>query len=194
MAVRRAVTVTCRSLLAQYSLRRERCRGPNQRTNPYAIADLTTIRAAGATGHDRGTYDCRSWFPRCRRLEVRGKGTSRVSYRISAAVVWLCAGLSCAMAQELKVRLPKSCAILSAELGDEIKRLRALQEQAKRERAAPAPDVVSAFGRVFGNKDAGVQALKDIKFRRAVADELNAALRSNHCTPIDIEAELSQLH
>ena len=96
------------------------------------------------------------------------------------------------MAQEPAVRLPKSCAILSAQLKDEIKRLRALQEQAKRERAAPAPDVVSAFGRVFGNKDAGVQALKDLKSRRAMADDLNAALRSNQCTTIDIEAELSK--
>jgi hypothetical protein len=96
------------------------------------------------------------------------------------------------MAQELKVRLPKSCAILSAQLKDEIERLRVLHIQAKKERAAPAPDVVSAFGRVFGNKDAGVQALKDIKSHRAVADDLNAALRSNHCTAIDIEAELSR--
>jgi len=96
------------------------------------------------------------------------------------------------MAQEPAVRLLKSCAILSAQLKDEIKRLRALQEQAKRERAAPAPDVVSAFGRVFGNEDAGVQALKDLKSRRAVADDLNAALRSNQCTTIDIEAELSK--
>jgi hypothetical protein len=53
--------------------------------------------------------------------------------------------------------------------------------------------VVSAFGRVFGNKDAGVQALKDLKSRRAMADELNRALRSNNCTTIDIEAELLQL-
>jgi hypothetical protein len=117
-----------------------------------------------------------------------------VSRRTSAAVAWLCAGLSYATAQELTVRLPKSCAILSAQLKEEIKQLRTLQEQAKRERAAPAPDVVSAFGRVFGNKDAGVEALKDMKSRRAVADDLNAALRSNHCATIDIEAELSQLH
>ena len=112
--------------------------------------------------------------------------------RTSTAVMWFCAGLSFAMAQEPKVRLPKSCAILSAELKEEIKRIHALQEQAKRERAAPAPDVVSAFGRVFGNKDAGVQALKDMKSRRAVADQLNAALHSNNCTTIDIEAELSK--
>ena len=52
--------------------------------------------------------------------------------------------------------------------------------------------MVSVFGRVFGNKDAGVQALKDLKSRRAVADDLNAALRSNQCTTIDIEAELSK--
>jgi len=57
------------------------------------------------------------------------------------------------MGQELKIRLPKSCAILDAQLKDEIKRLRVLHEQAKKERAAPAPDVVSAFGRMFGNKD-----------------------------------------
>jgi len=110
--------------------------------------------------------------------------------RTTTAVMWLCAGLSYAMAQEPKVRLPKSCAILSAELEEEIKRIHALQERAKRERAAPAPDVVSAFGRVFGNKDAGVQALKEMKSRRAVADELNVALRSNNCTTIDIDAEL----
>ena len=115
-----------------------------------------------------------------------------MSSRTSAIVVWFCAGLSYAMAQEPTVRLPKSCAILSAQLKDEINRLRALQEQAKREQAAPAPDIVSAFGRVFGNKDAGVQALKDMKSRRAVADQLNAALRSNNCTTIDIEAELSK--
>jgi len=78
-------------------------------------------------------------------------------------------------------------------LKEEIKRIHALQERAERERAAPAPDVVSAFSRAFGNKDAGVQALKDMKSRRAVADELNAALRSNNCATIDIEAELSQL-
>jgi hypothetical protein len=107
--------------------------------------------------------------------------------------MWLCAGLSYAMAQEPKVRLPKSCAILSAELKDEIKRIYILQERAKRERAAPPPDVVSAFGRVFGNKDAGVQAMKDLKSRRAMADELNTALLSNNCTTIDIEAELLQL-
>ena len=107
--------------------------------------------------------------------------------------MWLCAGLSYAMAQEPKVRLPKSCNILGAELKEEIKRIQALQERAKRERAAPAPDVASALGRVFGNKDAGVQTLKEIKSRRAVADELNDALRSNNCATINIEAELSQL-
>jgi hypothetical protein len=113
--------------------------------------------------------------------------------RTCTLVIWLCAGLCYAMAQEPKVRLPKSCAILSAELKEEIKRIHALQERAKRERAAPAPDVVSAFGRLFGNKDAGVQAVKDMKSRRAVAEDLNTALRSNNCTTIDIEAELSQL-
>lgn len=96
------------------------------------------------------------------------------------------------MAQELKVRLPKSCDVLTAQLKDEIKRVRDLQEQAKIQRAAPAPDVVSAFGRVFGNKNAGVEALKEMKSRRAAADDLNAALQSNHCATIDIEAELSQ--
>ena len=107
--------------------------------------------------------------------------------------MWLCAGLSYAMAQEPKVRLPKSCAILTAELKEEIKRIHALEERAKLERAAPAPDVASAFGRVFGNKDAGVRALKDMKARRAAADELNAALRSNNCTTVDIDAELLHL-
>jgi len=97
------------------------------------------------------------------------------------------------MAQQPKVRLRKSCNILGAQLKEEIKRIQALQELAKRERAAPAPDVASALGRVFGNKDAGVQTLKEIKSRRAVADELNDALRSNNCATINIEAELSQL-
>jgi hypothetical protein len=107
--------------------------------------------------------------------------------------MWLSVGLSYATAEEPKVRLPKSCAILSVELREEIKRIHVLQERAKTERAAPAPDVASVFGRMFGNKDAGVKALKDMKSHRAVADELNSALRSNNCTMIDIEAELSQL-
>ena len=149
---------------------------------------LSKVAVEGHTIVAVGFYTVENW------TISPGKGLSQVSSRTSATVVWLCAGLSYAMAQEPTVRLPKSCAILSAQLKDEIKRLRALQEQARRQRAAPAPDVVSAFGRVFGNKDAGVQALKDMKSHRAVADDLNAALRSNNCATIDIEAELSQLH
>jgi hypothetical protein len=74
----------------------------------------------------------------------------------------------------------------------ELRQIRTLQVRAKKEREAPPPDLLSGFKRAFGDKDAGVQALKELKSRRALAEEFNHALRSNNCATMDLEGELSR--
>lgn len=73
----------------------------------------------------------------------------------------------------------------------QIDHMKELQKKAKKEQAAPPPDLLSAWQRAFGKKDAGVPAFKELKKHRENGDELNAALRSNGCTTIDINQELN---
>jgi hypothetical protein len=90
-----------------------------------------------------------------------------------------------------RVRLPTNCGVLTAMLKAQIDQMKELQKKAKREQAAPPPDLLSAWQRAFGKKDAGVAASKELKKHREHGDELNAALRSNRCSTIDIDQELN---
>jgi hypothetical protein len=90
-----------------------------------------------------------------------------------------------------RVRLPTNCGILTAMLKAQIDQMKELQKKVKREQAAPPPDLLSAWQRAFGKKDAGVAASKELKKHREHGDELNAALRSNGCPTIDINQELN---
>jgi hypothetical protein len=71
---------------------------------------------------------------------------------------------------------------IHSKLKAQIDQMKELQKKAKREQAAPPPDLLSAWQRAFGKKDAGVAEH---------GDELNAALRSNGCPTIDINQELN---
>jgi len=90
-----------------------------------------------------------------------------------------------------RARLPTNCATLTAMLKAQIDQMKELQKKAKKEQAAPPPDLLSAWQRAFGKKDAGVAAFKDLKRHREHGDELNAALRSNGCPTIDIDQQLN---
>ena len=90
-----------------------------------------------------------------------------------------------------RARLPTNCATLTAMLKAQIDQMKELQTKAKKEQAAPPPDLLSAWQRAFGKKDAGVAAFKDLKRHREHGDELNAALRSNGCPTIDIDRQLN---
>ena len=87
--------------------------------------------------------------------------------------------------------MPMNCATLTAMLKAQIDQMKELQKKAKKEQAAPPPDLLSAWQRAFGKKDAGVAAFKDLKRHREHGDELNAALRSNGCPTIDIDRQLN---
>jgi len=98
---------------------------------------------------------------------------------------------TCVAAQlDVKERLPKSCPILTLMLNTEIERMIRLQERAKKEEKVPPSDLLSAWRRTFGKKEASVALLREMKKVRQRADTLNAALRTSACATIDIDQAL----
>jgi hypothetical protein len=58
-----------------------------------------------------------------------------------------------------RARLPTNCATLTAML-TQIDQMKELQTKAKKEQAAPPPDLLSAWQRAFGKKDEVLQHLR----------------------------------
>jgi hypothetical protein len=93
-----------------------------------------------------------------------------------------------AVAQE--PRADVFCPGLTVTLRSEIDRMRKLQERAKKEEKAPPPDLLSAWQRTFGKKDAGVPSLRELQTVRRRADDLNASLRERGCATVDVDRAL----